>query len=422
MNNKKNHIFYWCLYDFGNSAFFTLVVTFVYATYFTQEISPDEITGTLLWSRAISISAILIALLSPLLGVIVDQGGLKKKMLIYTAIIGFVSTILLFFPTKGMIFEALLIFIVANVAFELGQVFYNAYLIDITTMDKVGKISGFGWGSGFLGGLLVMFLAMIGFIETDNPWFGFSKGGESIRATNLLVAFWFMIFSSPFILSMKDESIKFKKNFFNLIKDSYKQLKITYRDLNDYREISKFLVARLFYNDGLVTIFAFGAIYAAGTFDFSFYEIMLFGIILNITAGIGSFIFGPIDDKIGGKKTILISLIGLIIGTILAVIAQDKNLFWLAGILVGIFSGPNQAASRSLMARMVPKKYSNEFFGFYTFSGKCTSFLGPFLLGLITKAFNSQRAGIFIVLFFFIIGLILLFFVDVKKASLISEK
>jgi len=422
LNNKKNHIFYWCLYDFGNSAFFTLVVTFVYATYFTQEISPDEITGTLLWSRAISISAILIALLSPLLGVIVDQGGLKKKMLIYTAIIGFVSTILLFFPTKGMIFEALLIFIVANVAFELGQVFYNAYLIDITTMDKVGKISGFGWGSGFLGGLLVMFLAMIGFIETDNPWFGFSKGDERLRATNLLVAFWFVIFSSPFILSMKDESIKFKKNFFNLIKDSYKQLKITYRDLNDYREISKFLVARLFYNDGLVTIFAFGAIYAAGTFDFSFYEIMLFGIILNITAGIGSFIFGPIDDKIGGKKTILISLIGLIIGTILAVIAQDKNLFWLAGILVGIFSGPNQAASRSLMARMVPKKYSNEFFGFYTFSGKCTSFLGPFLLGLITKAFNSQRAGIFIVLFFFIIGLILLFFVDVKKASLISEK
>ena len=422
MNNNKNHIFYWCLYDFGNSAFFTLVVTFVYATYFTQEISPDEITGTLLWSRAISISAILIAILSPLLGVIVDQGGLKKKILIYTAIIGFASTILLFFPTKGMIFEALLIFIVANVAFELGQVFYNAYLIDITTIDNVGKVSGFGWGSGFLGGLLVMFLAMIGFVETDNPWFGFSKGGESIRATNLLVAFWFVIFSSPLILSMKDESINFKKNFFNIIKDSYKQLKITYRDLNDYREISKFLVARLFYNDGLVTIFAFGAIYAAGTFDFSFYEIMLFGIILNITACIGSFVFGPIDDKIGGKKTILISLIGLIIGTILAVIAQDKNLFWLAGILVGIFSGPNQAASRSLMARMVPKKHSNEFFGFYTFSGKFTSFLGPFLLGLITKAFNSQRAGIFIVLFFFIVGLILLFFVDVKKASLVSEK
>ncbi len=421
INNKKN-IFYWCLYDFGNSAFFTLVVTFVYATYFTQVISPDEITGTLFWSRGISISAILIAILSPLLGVIVDQGGLKKKMLIYTAVVGFLSTVLLFFPSEGMIFEALLIFIIANVSFELGQVFYNAYLIDITSMDRVGKISGYGWSAGFAGGLVVMFLAMIGFVEAETPWFGFSKNGENIRATNLLVAFWFLIFSSPFILSMKDESVKFNKNLFKLFKDSFNQLKITYSDLNNYREISKFLIARLFYNDGLVTIFAFGAIYASGTFNFSFSEIMLFGIILNITAGIGSLVFGPIDDKIGGKKTILISLIGLIIGTMLAISAQNKNMFWLAGILVGIFSGPNQSSSRSLMARMVPTKYSNEFFGFYTFSGKFTSFLGPFLLGIITKTFNSQRAGILIVLFFFITGLFCLLTVDVKKAILMKDK
>ena len=174
INNKKN-IFYWCLYDFGNSAFFTLVVTFVYATYFTQVISPDEITGTLFWSRGISISAILIAILSPLLGVIVDQGGLKKKMLIYTAVAGFLSTVLLFFPSEGMVFEALFFFIIANVAFELGQVFYNAYLIDITSMDRVGKISGYGWSAGFMGGLVVMFIAMIGFVEAETPWFGINK-------------------------------------------------------------------------------------------------------------------------------------------------------------------------------------------------------------------------------------------------------
>ena len=422
MINNKKHIFFWCLYDFGNSAFFTVVVTFVYATYFTQVISPDEITGTLLWSRGISISAILIAILSPLLGAIVDQGGLKKKILIYTAVISFFSTILLFFPSEGMVFQSLFLFIIANVSFELGQVFYNAYLIDITSMDRVGKISGYGWSAGFMGGLVVMFLVMIGFVETDNPWFGFSKNGQNIRATNLLVAVWFIFFSIPLIQSMRDESVKIKKNIFELFNDSFNQLKNTYRHLNDYKEISKFLIARLFYNDGLVTIFAFGAIYAAGTFNFSFSEIMFFGIILNITAGLGSLIFGPIDDLIGGKKTILISLIGLIIGTILAVGAQSKNMFWIAGILVGIFSGPNQASSRSLMARMVPKKYSNEFFGFYTFSGKFTSFLGPFLLGIITKSFESQRAGIFIVLFFFTIGLFFLLSVDVKKALLIKNK
>ena len=140
---------------------------------------------------------------------------------------------------------------------------------------------------------------MIGFVETDNPWFGFSKNGQNIRATNLLVAVWFIFFSIPLIQSMRDESVKIKKNIFQLFNDSLNQLKKTYGQLNDYKEISKFLIARLFYNDGLVTIFAFGAIYAAGTFNFSFSEIMFFGIILNITEGLGSLIFGPIDDWIG---------------------------------------------------------------------------------------------------------------------------
>jgi len=171
----------------------------------------------------------------------------------------------------------------------------------------------------------------------------------------------------------------------------------------------------MIYNDGLVTIFAFGGIYAAGTFGFTFQEIMIFGIVLNVTAGIGAFIFGFLDDKLGGKLTIQITLICLTAAGLLAIFANSKLLFWIAGISVGIFSGPNQAASRSLMGRFTPKSKENEFYGFFAFSGKMTAFIGPLCLGIFTEIFNSQRAGVSIVVILFIIGLFLLRSVDEKE-------
>ena len=175
------------------------------------------------------------------------------------------------------------------------------------------------------------------------------------------------------------------------------------------------LIARLIYNDGLITIFAFGGIYAAGTFQFTMEEIFLFGIVLNITAGIGAFSMGFLDDILGGKKTIQLSLIGLITATIIAVTCQSRMWFWVAGVMIGIFSGPNQASSRSLMARFVPEDKENEFFGFFAFSGKATAFMGPLLLGLFTEMFDSQRAGIAIVLVFLVLGAILLTSVDEEQ-------
>ncbi len=175
------------------------------------------------------------------------------------------------------------------------------------------------------------------------------------------------------------------------------------------------MVARLFYNDGLITIFAFGGIYAAGTFNFSFQEIMVFGIVLNIAAGSGALAMGFLDDYLGSRKTVLISLGGLIIASIIAISAPNKNLFWVAGIMVGLFSGPNQSASRSMMAKFVPPAKQNEFFGFFAFSGKSTAFLGPLLLSLMTELFNSQRAGMATVIIFFTVGALLLLRVDEKE-------
>ena len=406
---KRKEIWSWCFYDFGNSAFTTLVITFIYSTYFTKAIAENEIDGTYLWSQAIAITAVIVSLLSPILGAIADKGGYRKIFLALTTYISIGATALLFFPIKGQILFALILVVIANVNFELGGVFYNAYLPEIVSRKKIGRISGIGWGAGYLGGLLAMLVAMVGFVSPDVPWFGLNiDTGEHIRATNILVAAWFFIFTLPAILYLKEKKVESANRIGIVVLNSIQALKKTFQEIKIYKNTVRFLISRLIYNDGLVTIFAFGAIYASGTFGFTFNEIMIFGIVLNIAAGSGAFLMGYIDDVIGGKLTIQISLIGLMIAVLLAVFANSKLLFWVSGIIVGLFAGPNQSASRSLMGRLTPPDKINEFYGFFAFSGKLTSFLGPMLLGIFTKYFSSQRYGVAVVFIFFFVGFLLM--------------
>ena len=406
---KRKEIWSWCFYDFGNSAFTTLVITFIYSTYFTKAIAENEIDGTYLWSQAIAITAVIVSLLSPILGAIADKGGYRKIFLTLTTYMSIGATALLFFPIKGQILFALILVVIANVNFELGGVFYNAYLPEIVSRKKIGRISGIGWGAGYLGGLLAMLVAMVGFVSPDVPWFGLDiDTGEHIRATNILVAAWFFIFTLPAILYLKEKKVESANRIGIVVLSSIQALKKTFQEIKSYKNTVRFLISRLIYNDGLVTIFAFGAIYASGTFGFTFNEIMIFGIVLNIAAGSGAFLMGYIDDVIGGKLTIQISLIGLMIAVLLAVFANSKLLFWVSGIIVGLFAGPNQSASRSLMGRLTPPDKINEFYGFFAFSGKLTSFLGPMLLGIFTKYFSSQRYGVAVVFIFFFIGFLLM--------------
>tara|TARA_B000000460_G_scaffold163716_1_gene116148 strand:+ start:144 stop:1403 length:1260 start_codon:yes stop_codon:yes gene_type:complete len=406
---KRKEIWSWCFYDFGNSAFTTLVITFIYSTYFTKAIAENEIDGTYLWSQAIAITAVIVSLLSPILGAIADKGGYRKIFLTLTTYMSIGATALLFFPIKGQILFALILVVIANVNFELGGVFYNAYLPEIVSRKKIGRISGIGWGAGYLGGLLAMLVAMVGFVSPDVPWFGLNiDTGEHIRATNILVAAWFFIFTLPAILYLKEKKVESPNRIGIVVLNSIQALKKTFQEIKIYKNTVRFLISRLIYNDGLVTIFAFGAIYASGTFGFTFNEIMIFGIVLNIAAGSGAFLMGYIDDVIGGKLTIQISLIGLMIAVLLAVFANSKLLFWVSGIIVGLFAGPNQSASRSLMGRLTPPDKINEFYGFFAFSGKLTSFLGPMLLGIFTKYFSSQRYGVAVVFIFFFVGFLLM--------------
>jgi len=418
----RRTIWSWALYDFANSPFTTLVVTFIYPVFFAQVIVGDEILGTTLWSRAVTITALVVAALSPILGAFADRGGYRKEFLFLTTTGCVVGTTALYFVHPGSVTTALIWFVFANIAFEMGMVFYNAFLPDIAPPQRIGRVSCHGWALGYAGGLLALVLALIALVQPEVPWFGLSTElGQNIRATNLLVAAWFVVFSIPIFLFVKeDESQASGKG--KIVRDTLAQLKRTFHEISRHRQIIRFLVARLIYNDGLVTIFAFGGIYAAGTFGFEMRDILIFGIVLNVTSGIGAFALGFLDDWLGGKRTIQITLVGLIVASLLAVLAPNRLWFWVSGILIGIFVGPNQAASRSLMGRFVPPDKENEFFGFFAFSGKLTAFLGPLLLGILTAAFDTQRAGVAIVIVLFVIGLGLLSFVDEKEGIQVAAR
>jgi len=410
----RKALFGWTMYDFANSAFTTLIVTFIYATYFTKAIAPDEITGTTLWSRAVTVSALAVAILSPFFGALADHNGRRKRYLLICTLIAVICAAMLYLPLPGQIMAALVWFTLGNIAFEMGCVFYNSFLPDLAPLEKIGSLSGIGWGLGYVGGLAAMFLAMISMVNPETPWFGLTRElGQNIRATNLLVAVWFGLFSLPMFLLVKESRPQPDTSL--SLTAIFARLAATFREVKHYKQVFRFLLARLIYNDGLITIFAFGGIYAAGTFGFTFQEIMLFGIALNITAGIGAFTFGFCDDRLGGRATVLISIGGLIIASIITLSTSSKIWFWAAGILVGIFSGPNQSASRSLLARMTPPRKESEFFGFFAFSGKFTAFLGPLALGILTDFFQSQRAGMSIVLVLFVIGGLLLLKVDEQE-------
>ena len=414
--NQPRVIWSWALYDWANSAFTTLVVTFIYSTYFTKAMAPDEVTGTAWWSRAVAVSALLTSVLSPILGAAADRAGARKRFLGGTTAVCVMATALLAFvppslPNAALV--ALSLYVMGDVAFETGYVFYNAFLPTIASPERIGRVSGYGWGLGYVGGLACMAVALVGFVQPEVPWFGLSKdAGWNVRATNLLVAAWYLVFAAPLFLWVPERRVSGVRLD---VRGAFAQLARTAREIGRYKEVGKFLFARLVYNDGLVTVFAFGGIYAAGTFGMPLSEVILFGIALNVTAGLGAVAFGVLDDRVGGKKTIVVTLVGLALATLAAVLAPTKAWLWAAGLVLGVFVGPNQSASRSLLARFVPEQRQSEFFGFFQFSGKATSFLGPILLGTIATAFQSQRAGVATVLAFFLVGGALLLSVNERR-------
>ncbi len=409
MNHRainKRAVAAWCLYDWANSAFPTVIITFVFATYFTKALAPDPVRGTELWGLGASIAGLLVALGGPVLGAIADRGGRRKPWLAAFTGLCVLASGLLWFAAPGAdwMVAALVLVGVATVAEEFSQIMYNAMLKTLAPASHIGRISGWGWGVGYAGGLMCLIVALVAFVQ--NPLWP-TDAAQNVRATCLLVAVWFAVFSLPIFIFVPDQPAKNIKTG-QAVREGLAQLWHGLTFAAARPAIWRFLLARMLYADGLATLFAFGGIYAAGTFGLTFEQILLFGIVLNVTAGLGALGFAWVDDGLGAKPTILISLTALIgLGTALLLV-EDTTLFWLLGAALGIFVGPAQAASRSLMTHLSPPEMAGEMFGLFAVSGRVTAFLGPLLFGLMTGAFASQRAGMAVVVGLLLAGALIL--------------
>ena len=407
---RRRALVAWCIYDWANSAYPTVVVTFIFAAYYTTTLAESPEAGTAAWGTAIALSGLGVALLAPILGAVADQGGRRKPWLGAFTLLAVICAAALWWvePDPAFALLALVLVGLGNAAFELGQVFYNAMLPDVADEAHLGRVSGWAWGLGYAGGLVCLALALVLFVRAEAPVFDLDRGAaEQVRAIGPFVALWFALFALPLFLFTPDGAARGVPAG-RAIRRGLGALLATLRALPRHGQIGRFLLARMIYTDGLNTLFAFGGIYAAGTFGMSFEEILIFGILLNVTAGLGAAGFAWVDDIFGAKPTIMVALLGLTLFGGLILLVTSKTWFIALGCAIGVFMGPAQAASRSLMARLAPAEVRSEMFGLYALSGKATAFVGPLLVGWVTVWADSQRAGMATIPIFFLVGMVLL--------------
>lgn len=410
------------LYDWAISPLPTLHTTFVFSIFFVQAVAPNEILGNVWWSWMIAACSLTIAIASPLAGADADRRANRKKWLFTMTIISALSTSLLWFvvPTSELTTDAQNWMIVATLVLSYFAIitndgvytFYNALLPSVTTKDSLGRVSGWAFGIGYLSGLLALFCALPvvapSMFGLENPLFGIStENASNIRITMPFVAIWLVLFSIPlFIYCPEPEKAK-ETEFKETLKSGIKALL-------EIPGLLRFFIARMFYADALVVVFAMGGIYAGTEFGFSIsgplsQNLIVFGILLNLTSGIGAIIGGYSDDFLGSYITLRIALIALAISSLVAVVTSSIFTFWIAGACLGFFIGPVQSCTRVLVSKAIDKEeMRSRIFGLFMLSGKATSFVGPFLYGVFVTIFETSRAGMSVALIFLIIGLLLL--------------
>ncbi len=401
--------FGWCFYDWANSAFPTVILTFIFSTYFTQSVAVDATRGTTQWGYAQSLAGLAVALTAPFLGSLADsRHRLKPWVGGFTSLCCLACLALwMIEPTSQHVIPAIVLVVIAGFSFEAAQTFYNALLPGLAGPKQVGRLSGWAWGCGYAGGLACLVVALVALVGDDSPWFGLDPlAMEGVRAVGPLVALWLALFAVPFFIWTPDRPATFSGGMGgHHRRDSwFDRLKTCARRPLLWR----FLLAHMLYADGLVTLFAFGGIFAAGVYGLSLAEVIYFGIAINVTAGLGAAAFAWLDDFWGPRQVILISLAGLVLTSTALIIGSGPLWFWIFGPALGFFVGPAQAASRSLMAHLAPPGQEAASFGFFALSGKATAFIGPALLAWVTAVSQSQRIGMATILIFLIAGGLLL--------------
>jgi len=395
MIKETGRVFVWPLFDFANTSFSIIVVTFLYAVYFKKTVASSESIGDLYWSISTSIAMLITAIISPILGAIADYSAGKKRFLLFFTLLCIIGTSALYFIGPGQIFYGIIIFVLANVGFEAGLVFYDAFLPELTVPKNYGRVSGYGFGMGYLGSLAT--LAIV---------YPFIKA-EMVKETFPVAALFFLIFSLPLFFFLKEKRIIAVATE-SFIKIGFHRVWATITHLKNYKNLLLFLISFFFYIEGVNTVIFFSGNYASTTLGFSDSDLLIFFLTVQTTAIIGSVILGIVADKIGQKKTIGITLIMWLFAVVLAYFVDDEFGFYIVGFIAGAAMGSCQSVSRSLMSKLIPAERKTEFFGFYSFFGKSSAIIGPLTFGFVSYLTGSQRIAIISIAFFFVAGLLLL--------------
>jgi len=410
---RRREIFGFMMFDFANSSYTTVVITAIFNAYFVRVVVNQMNRGEFLWSIALSISYALVIVLGPILGALADYSSLKKRFLFVSYVLCVLFTALLFLVKPGNIISGMIFVILSNIGFSASENFVSSFLPDIASEKEMGKISGYAWSFGYIGGLLSLTICLI---TLSNIPSGKEANYLGIRLTNLITAAFFGLAAIPTFLWLyeKGERKKVSLNM-SIITIPFKRIANTFKHIREFKELIKFLISFLFFNSGIAVVISFAAVYAQKELGFTPSMTVLLIIVVNITASIGAFIFGFIEDKIGSKNTILITLFIWIVTVTSAYFITTKNLFWVVANLAGISMGASQSSARALVGLFSPKSKSAEFFGFWGFFGKLSAIIGLLSFGAMSYIFSSNRIAIVSTIFYFLLGIVILLFVNEKR-------
>ncbi len=420
----------WYFYDFGNSAYAAVVLLAVYSAYFKGQVVGGA-EGSRLWGLAVGIAMLVVALISPVLGAIADFSGTKKRFLFFFTSMAVIFTSLLFFAREGTVAIGMAFFILAEIGYRSAQVFYNSLLTEIAEPDEIGRVSGTGWAVGSAGGILCLLLIL--------PLIMMIEGTVIVRASLVITAAYFALFSVPLFLWLKERSepqpLPEGESYLSL---GFKQAFATLRTVGNYREFVKFIVAFLIYNDGVIMALNFASIIGAVLFGMDQQDLIIFVILVQVTNVIGAYVFGLMTERWDVKRTLVLSIVFMIAAVVWMYFAQTVTSFYMVGALAGFAMAGVQAVSRAMVGVLVPRKQSAEFYGFFAVAGRTSSFIGPTVYGWIAAEAAlryqgqgmapllaeqlGQRWGILSIAVFLVVGMVLLVLVDEKRARALARR